>query len=151
MKFKKEILMKSKIVLALSLLTATTSWAGPFVSEGPGPVATYANCEGRLENGTDVTFEVRATAVPTIIDAVLIEKASNQLISHMYCEKGAPSHRNVPSVTWSCYDSPALSKGRYLMSVELSAGGFTGITTGTIKAEQIYPLPPQVIGSIVCK
>ena len=143
--------MKQSFFVLSALLSTTFSWAGPSVSEGPGPVGTYADCAGQLEDGTPVSFEVRATAAIGFIDSVLINTQDNSLIDQLSCKKGqdiAPGAPSAGRIDWVCVEY----RNDYRMgySVEIMTGGVTGVTTAQVKQEQIFPLAPKVMGTLFC-
>lgn len=128
--------------------TAGTSSGG-----GLGPHGVYAHCAGQLQDGTKVTFEVRATAAPNIVDSVLLTQ-SNELIAHLYCEKGSDVVPGVPSagtVKWNCGKTALDQNIDGGIIVVVAEGGVTGVTTAKVYAEQMPPLPPQDLGSLLCK
>lgn len=51
----------TKLYTLASLLIATSAWAGPFVSEGPGPVGDLLTCKGQKSG-----FVIRHTAAVNI-------------------------------------------------------------------------------------
>lgn len=141
---------KALVILTLNLI-CPLAFAGPFVSEGPGPVETFAQCTGLVDEDIPVSFEVRATAIPNLVDAVLVNTETNILIDHFTCYPGEAVSETTPSAgkaEWICKEyNDRFSVG---YSVEIMSGGVTGLTTGQIKIEQMFPLQPIVIGSLSC-
>lgn len=124
-----------------------------YVSEGPGPVETYATCSGHLEDGTPVSFEVRSTAIVDFVDGVLVRQDNQNLIDQLSCQPGEDLVPGVPSagqVDWICTEYKNSPRMGY--SIVITSGGVLGnISTGLIQLDQIYPLPPKAIGRLVCR
>lgn len=144
--------MKSLLIMAALIGMQSLAWAGPHVSEGPGPVGTYARCAGQLRDRTPIRFEIRATAAIGFVDAILMDQRRNRLIVQLSCVRGgnvAPGAPSAGQIDWTCTEyKPTDRTG---ISVELQSGGVIGRRIGKIQMQQMYPLPPQVIGTLVCQ
>jgi hypothetical protein len=129
-----------------------SSYAGPLIGGGGmGPSAVFHACSGVLNDGVQVSFEVRATAAVGVVDAVLVNAEDNSLIDHFLCKRGGDIVDRAPSageVVWVCkeYKTPRLN-----ISVQLDRGGVTGQVTGQILLAQIFPLAPEVVGRLICQ
>lgn len=132
--------MKSFLGSILILTFSNFAWA--FNSD------ILETCAGILEDGTEVTFEIRKTAVPTYVDAVLVSSSSNELISHLSCQKVGTSQGNNVVAVWECLEYPQAPQAGF--KIEISTGGFSG-KTGVITLGQMFPLQPQHVGSLVCR
>ncbi|HWU42468.1 MAG TPA: hypothetical protein VN132_03485 [Bdellovibrio sp.] len=147
--------MKTMIVsMILGMTVASTSFAsfGTSSGGGLGPTANYNQCSGKLNDGTEVTFEVRSTAAPNVKDSVLVDK-NNNLIAHLYCEKGGLIAPNAPSagaILWNCGKTKWDRGGDGRISASVMRGGVTGATTVTFSIEQMFPLPAQIMGTLIC-
>lgn len=136
---------------ALSVSTIVFASMGTSSGGGLGPTGNYADCTGELETGTKVSFSVRGTAIPTFIDSVLVTVDSNDLLAQLKCTEGGDVAPNAPSageVLWRCEEYLDVNQG---YSVELERGGFTGVVTGQIFLDQIFPLERKVVGRLLCK
>lgn len=141
-------------LLGVLLMNTTVSFAGKSSAEGQeGRELLYDECSGELLDGTTVTFQVRPTIVPSVVDSVLLAD-KNQLIAHLYCEKGGLIAPDAPSAgenKWNCgeTDLDHHSDGGFV--VKVLQGGVVGATTAQIFAKQIHPFPPQHLGILICK
>lgn len=70
-----------KAILLLSLLCSNTSWAGPYVSSGTGPVASYVACRNMSD---ETVFEIRATSVVSFIQGIYSEPKTRSSV-HLKC------------------------------------------------------------------
>ena len=146
-------LLRGSTIAAL-LLVSSFAFAreGTSSGGGVGPVGTYADCTGELNDGTPVSFQVRATAVPTFIDAVLVETETNELIIQLSCVRGddiVPGTPSAGQVEWVCSEYQHVDDGD--ISVRLERGGVTGVVTGKILQKQMFPLKPKQMGRLICK
>lgn len=147
--------MNKSILLFTSILMATPVFAagGTGVSEGPGPVGAYTQCSGQLKGHGKVSFEVRATATPSIVDSVLLRSRSNELIAHLYCEKGSEVAKEAPSagsVDWTCGETDLDQNTDGGFTVQVMTGGVTGVTTAQVFEKQMFPQSAKVLGTLLC-
>jgi hypothetical protein len=138
------LLMTGLIVNALSAV----AFAGPVISGGGiGDTKKYLSCNG--ESGA--SFVVRGTAVPTFKQGVL--EIPGQDAVTFKCQpqntKIAPKAPSAGRVIAVCTEYPAPREGAY--SVRVTQGGVTGKTIAYVAQAQVYPLPPQVVETLICK
>lgn len=139
----KSVLCAFSLTAAVLVLSSTS-----FASGGK----TYAECSGKLQDGTAVDFQIRATAVPTFIDAVLVKTETNELLIQLSCVRGDDLIPGTPSagqLEWVCSEYKHVDDGD--LAVRLERSGVTGVITGSITRKQMYPLKPKKIGRLVCK
>ena len=143
-----------KLFLLIStVLVTTASYATTGAIDGQDPIGGHASCSGELIDGTKVSFEVRATAAPTIVDSVLLTN-SNELIAHLFCEKGSPIVQGAPSagnIDWECGQTAFDQSMDGGILVTVMSGGVTGVTSAKVSAKQMFPLPPQHLGTLICQ
>jgi hypothetical protein len=147
--------MKFPLLSVFALcLSANFAFAGTSSGGGTGPVGSYVTCAGQLANGINASFEVRATAAPTIVDSVILNSDSNELIAHLFCEKGgavAPGAPSAGEIQWVCGRTEWDQSTDGGTSVTVMLGGVTGVTTAQIEEKQMFPLPPLQLGTLLCK
>ncbi len=134
----------------VSVQFCSAAIAGPLVSGGTGPLKTYASCRGKMDDGVQVSFVIRSTAAPTYQQGLIeLNNASREALN-LECKNVNQPISKVPSagkVLWKCEE---LRDGEGKVSVVLTRGGVTGVTTGQIFQEQMFPLSPALIGSLAC-
>lgn len=146
-----KILIQALIaVAALSGVTQNAS-AGPLAGGGVGPLGEFASCKGTFHDQTAVEFVIRSTAVPTFIQGLLTLADGTGKPVNMVCRRENAPIAGQPSagvVLWNCSE---IRKGDGRVHVKLFRGGPTGLVTGEISQDQMYPLPAQTIGTVVCR
>ncbi len=129
-----------KIIALAALLASVNAFAD--VSNGK-PVLSCKSSDSA------VSFEIRNTAVPTFKQGVL---STGGAVVKMKCvevdEQPAPGSADIPNRIWSCTESRA-GDGRYL--VDVTQGGFAGLTEAQVSIEQIFPVPAQELEHLYCK
>nr|BFD63834.1 hypothetical protein BdHM001_25150 [Bdellovibrio sp. HM001] len=130
--------MKTLFFALVSLLMGWTAQARP-VPE------TYATCQGKLYDGTAVTFTVREMAVVGLAQG-LLQSEADQAVS-LTCRNSTGSSSKDRVVMYVCTENRA---GDGKVSVRLEYG-FSGHLIGQIQREQMFPLPAQTIGHLFCR
>lgn len=85
--------MKTISGLLLSVLLSSAAWAGPFVSEGPGPVGDILTCENLANNSS---FVIRHMAVVTSFQGLYIRNGVDPVKVNMSCRE------NEQAQEWTC-------------------------------------------------
>lgn len=131
--------MKS-LAFSLMVLVGSYSFASQMTPD-------LESCKGVLEDGTSVTFEIRATAVPQFFDGILIDVNSDEVLSQLSCKKTGEGNGNVVTEIWECSEYATPRNG---IKVKVYSGGIAG-RTASVTLDQMFPLPAQEIGSLLCK
>lgn len=110
--------------------------------------AVVAKCSGSLSDNTALSFVIQDTAIVTLKQGVL-STFDGDFAVNMICRKADRSEQNTPdrSPAYSCVENRA-GDGKYIINLVY---GISGRLVGQIQQEQIFPLPPQTIGSIFCR
>ncbi|UOF02526.1 hypothetical protein [Bdellovibrio reynosensis] len=133
--------MKTIIVSVMSLLVTVAANARP-------APAVYATCEGTLNDGTPVALVVREMAIKTVQQGLYTvgEGAEASTLS-LICETVTGERTPDKSPVYQCTENRN-GEGKVLVTLER---GVTGLVIGQIQREQMFPLKPVSIGSLLCK
>ncbi|KHD89841.1 MAG: hypothetical protein OM95_01925 [Bdellovibrio sp. ArHS] len=103
---------------------------------------THAVCTGKIDE-THVLFEIRDTYLVTLKQGLLT--VGEDTIS-LYCLDSRKSKLADKESLYSCTEARK-GDGRLLIEVER---GVTGHLTAQVQREQIFPMPPASLGSLLC-
>ncbi len=128
------------------LLFATLSFApNAFATVSDG--SALVECAGSLESGVETSLRIDNTAIPAYFSGVLVH---GQNVTSLKCQPDGSFIADTPTAgqnLWNCVESRG-GDGKILVQIE--RGGFSGVVTAQISQEQMFPLNPQVIGTLIC-
>ncbi len=148
--------MKNKrmfFALVLSLVS-TSAFAQPPLagreSGGLGPAGIIFECDGQMKDGAQAHLRVNGTAAAGLYQGYL-EFAKGDV--NTYCKKtGTPVIPGAPPTAGvNLYSCAELRDGEGKVTIEIARGGFSGLVLAEVSQEQIYPLPAQFLGTLICK
>ncbi|KYG69546.1 hypothetical protein AZI87_10240 [Bdellovibrio bacteriovorus] len=123
--------------LSAALITLLTA----FSAQAQTPVV-HAVCTGKIDD-IQVVFEIRDTYAVTLKQGLLT--IGEDTIS-LHCRDSKKSKLADKTSVYQCKESRK-GDGKLLVEVER---GVTGHLIANIQREQIYPMPPASLGSLLC-
>ena len=142
-----------KILATLSLTALAACGQSPRTTSATKDVGSgkpLVSCQGNSPRDGEISFQIRRTAVPTYIQGVLTFGDALQPID-LKCKRAPRSHAigaDLPQALWSCTEARG-GDGRYLVSVHTQ--GFSAMELADVSIEQIFPLKPKKLATLVCE
>jgi hypothetical protein len=130
---------------AILLLAALSFAPNAFATVSDG--SALLECGGQLTSGVETSLRIDATAIPTYFSGVLVH--GGDAVS-LKCQPDGSDIAGTPTAGQNLWDCAEARGGDGKILVHIERGGFSGIVTAQVSQEQIFPLKPQVIGTLIC-
>jgi len=126
--------------------TSSEIKSGSNVNNGPGPVGDILICDSLSDDS--IKFTIRHTAAFTLKQGLFQHGENFVTMQCDQVEGSQQSGADHPSPLWKCTE---LRQGGGLYRVNVYRQGLSALKLADITIDQIFPLPPKKIASLVCK
>ena len=130
--------------------TTSSLKTGSSVNNGPGPVGDILRCESLEGSGVNFKFTIRHTAAITIKQG-LLQDGDN--FTSLVCTESNVVEKDThmsdqPAALWECNEP---REGDTLYHVAVHTQGLSALILADLSIDQVFPLPPQKLATLVCR